>query len=117
MKPIEFMDALSDVREDYVMEMLDEHDPAQKDGTVGGSILHTSVPLRQDGAPTVTVSQKPFGGAMRYLAVLASAAACVAGVVGIMHIRQTERAETAAESAASAVQEIEIGRASCRERV
>ncbi len=107
MKPIEFMDALSDVRADYVKEMLDEHDPAQKDGTVGGSILHTSVPLRQDGAPTVTVSQKPFGGAMRYLAVLASAAACIAGVVGIMHIRQTERAEIAAESAASAVQEIE----------
>lgn len=112
MKPIEFMDALSDVREDYVMEMLDEHDTAQKSGTVGGSILNTSVPLRQDtdaqdGAPPVTVSQKPFGGAMRYLAVLASAAACVAGVAGIMHIRQTERAETASDSAASAVQEIE----------
>ena len=112
MKPIEFMDALSDVREDYVMEMLDEHDTAQKGGTVGGSILNTSVPLRQDadaqdGAQPVTVSQKPLGGAMRYLAVLASAAACVAGVVGIMHIRQTERAETASDSAASAVQEIE----------
>ena len=112
MKPIEFMDALSDVREDYVMEMLDEHDTAQKSGTVGGSILNTSVPLRQDtgaqdGAPPFTVSQKPLGGAMRYLAVLASAAACVAGVVGIMHIRQTERAETASDSAASAVQEIE----------
>ena len=104
MKPIEFMDALSDVREDYVMEMLDEHDTAQKSGTVGGSILNTSVPLRQDtgaqdGAPPVTVSQKPLGGAMRYLAVLASAAACVAGVAGIMHIRQTERAETASDSA------------------
>ena len=111
MKPIEFMDALSDVKENYVMEMLEEKDKTQKTSKVGGFMMNTEVPLRAQGDfGTVkhrAESEKPLGGVLRYITVFASAAACIAGVVGIMHMNQTDDAEIAADSAASAVQEIE----------
>ena len=111
MKPIEFMDALSDVKENYVVEMLEEKDKTQKTSKVGGFMMNTEVPLRAQGDfGTVkhrAESEKPLGGVLRYITVFASAAACIAGVVGIMHMNRADDAEIAADSAASAVQEIE----------
>ena len=100
MKPIEFMDALSDVKEDYVREMLDGSEVLLGHGKVKGA-LNMQLPV-QTGTKSISVNtsgtDKPFGGKLRYVAVLASAAACLAGVVGIMNMRPGNSENMVAES-------------------
>lgn len=100
MKPIEFMDALSDVKEDYVREMLDGSEVLPGHGKVKGA-LNMQLPV-QTGTKSISVNtsgtDKPFGGKLRYVAVLASAAACLAGVVGIMNMRPGNSENMVAES-------------------
>ena len=100
MKPIEFMDALSDVNEKYVREMLDGSEVLPAHGKVKGA-LNMQLPV-QTGTKSISQNtsgtDKPFGGKLRYLAVLASAAACLAGVVGIMNMRPGNSENMVAES-------------------
>ena len=93
MKPFEFMDALSDVNEAYVRQMLNETDADAPAGThkAGGAILN--IPITMTAGSGVrsdegrrTGTDKPSGGKLRYLVLLASAAACIAGVFGIMKL-------------------------------
>ena len=104
MKPLEFMDALSDVNEAYVRQMLNETDADAPAGAhkTGGAILNTPITLNTGSVSRPENGRKagtdqPFGGKQRYLALIASAAACIAGVFGIMklHPGSSEESMTA----------------------
>lgn len=99
MKPIDFMDALGDVREDFVREMLDEDDAAH--GSVRGSVTNTAIPVRAEVSAEgirETERGKPFGGILRYIVLAASAAACIAAAVGFLHLYQEGRQDIIADS-------------------
>ena len=110
MKPIEFMDALGDVREEYVRQMLDEEESSAERGKVSGAVLNTELPIAAgaDGSRRLSDAGRSFGGKLRYAALLASAAACIAAVVGIMHLRQDSSDNLIAESMLQEMQ-IETG--------
>ena len=93
MKPLTFMDALSDVNEAYVRQMLNENDADAPAGAhkAGGAILNTPITVNTGSVSRPENGRKagtnqPFGGKLRYLALIASAAACIAGVFGIMKL-------------------------------
>ena len=105
------MDALSDISEDYVRQMLDETEAPGASAKVGGSvsnipiIMNSDTGFRSDRKHTAGAG-KPFGGKLRYLALAACAAACFAGVAGIMHLHQGGSEESLV--ADSVMNELEI---------
>ena len=112
MKPIEFMDALSDIKEDYVRQMLDESDAPEASGKVSGAVntipitVQTSTGYISDGKKA-SGSDRVFGGKLRYLALIASAAACIACVAGILRLYQGGSDNSmAADSVFSEIEEV-----------
>ena len=109
MKPIDFMDALGDVQEKYVRQMLDEDESAHESGKVGGAVLNTAFPIETVSGSESRIRRsetgRPFGGKLRYAVLLASTAACLAAVVGIMHLHQDSSENMIAESM---LQELQI---------
>ncbi|MBR5722240.1 MAG: hypothetical protein IKX57_01325 [Oscillospiraceae bacterium] len=97
MKPIDFMDALSDVNEKYVRQMVEAAEEPAAHRTVGSTGIRTAKPIRQETgffSGKENGADKPFGGRMHYIALLASAAACIAGVGVIVHLYPTENEDS-----------------------
>lgn len=113
MKPIEFMNALSDVNDVYVREMLDE---AQMPAASGGESSAVTSRIVQCGTNAQTVSgsrqksgsENLFSSKLRYPLLIASAAACFAIFAGIMHLHHsTDNHSFVADSLISEIDEIE----------
>lgn len=115
MKPIDFMDALSDVNEKYVRQMIESADEPENSRKIGSAVLNPVKAIRTDAGfrserEQNTGTDRPLGGKMRYIALLASAAACIAGAVGIMHLYPlTAEDSMTADSMFSEVRETQPG--------
>ena len=86
------MDALNDVREDYIRGMLEDDGKETAAGKVGGTIMVSALPIRKHtgGAAKrhAEAGERIAGSKLRYPVLAASAAACVACIAGMMYLHK-----------------------------